>query len=62
MAGTGEEIRIGGLTVRFLLEGSAAGGSLAMFEFDVNAGANMPVVHSHDGYEETIYGRRACSP
>ncbi len=28
-----------------------------MFEFDVNANAKMPVAHSHDGYEETIYGR-----
>jgi quercetin dioxygenase-like cupin family protein len=56
-AGTGEEIRIGGLTVRFLLEGAASGGSVAMFEFDVDARANMPVAHSHDGYEETVYGR-----
>ncbi|HEX3661124.1 MAG TPA: cupin domain-containing protein [Acidobacteriaceae bacterium] len=56
-AGTDEEIRIGGLTVRFLLEGAASGGSVAMFEFDVDARANMPVAHSHDGYEETVYGR-----
>ena len=27
-----------------------------MFEFDVPAGARVPVAHSHDGYEETIYG------
>ena len=27
-----------------------------MFEFDVAAGAKMPIAHSHDGYEETIYG------
>ena len=27
-----------------------------MFEFDVPAGAKVPVAHSHDGYEETIYG------
>jgi uncharacterized RmlC-like cupin family protein len=27
-----------------------------VFEFDVPAGAKVPVAHSHDGYEETIYG------
>jgi len=36
---TGEEIKIGGLAIRFLLEGEASGGSVAMFEFDVSAGA-----------------------
>lgn len=56
MTGTHEEIRVGQLTIRFLLEGHASGGSVAAFEFDVPAGAKMPVAHSHDGYEETIYG------
>ena len=51
-----EEIRIGSLAIRFLLEGEASGGSVALFEFDVPAGANVPVAHSHDGYEETVYG------
>ena len=27
-----------------------------MFEFDVAAGAKVPIAHSHDGYEETLYG------
>ena len=27
-----------------------------MFEFDVAAQAKLPMAHSHDGYEETIYG------
>ena len=51
-----EEIKIGQLAIRFLLEGSASGGSVAIFEFDVPAGAKVPIAHSHDGYEETIYG------
>jgi quercetin dioxygenase-like cupin family protein len=51
-----EEIRIGQLAIRFLLEGDASGGSVAMFEFDVPAGAKVPIAHSHDAYEETIYG------
>src|SRR5215475_14414577 len=55
-AATREEIQVGELTIRFLLEGEQAAGSVAMFEFDVPAGARVPAAHSHDGYEETIYG------
>jgi len=51
-----EEIRLGQLAIRFLLEGEASGGSVAVFEFDVPAAARVPAAHSHDGYEETIYG------
>jgi quercetin dioxygenase-like cupin family protein len=51
-----EEITIGGLAIRFLVEGNESGGSVAVFEFDVPAGAKVPAAHSHDGYEETIYG------
>ena len=53
---TREEIRIGQLAIRFLVEGEESGRSVAVFEFDVPAGAKVPVAHSHDGYEETIYG------
>jgi quercetin dioxygenase-like cupin family protein len=51
-----EEIKIGQLAIRFLLEGKASGGSVAVFEFDVPVGAKVPIAHSHDAYEETIYG------
>ena len=51
-----EEIRIGPMAIRFLLEGEASEGSVAVFEFDVPAGARLPAAHSHDGYEETMYG------
>jgi quercetin dioxygenase-like cupin family protein len=44
------------MTIRFLLEGAESGGSLAVFEFDVPAGAKVAAPHSHDGYQETIYG------
>jgi quercetin dioxygenase-like cupin family protein len=53
---TREEIKVGELAIRFLVEGEASGGSVAVFEFDVPAVAKVPVAHSHDGYEETIYG------
>ena len=56
MVGTTERIRIGQLEIRFLLESTATGGSLAMFEFDVPANARVPIAHSHDAYDETIYG------
>jgi len=51
-----EEIRVGQLAIRFLLDGEESGGSAAAFEFDVPAGAQVAAGHSHDGYEETIYG------
>ena len=53
---TREEIKIGQLAIRFLVESEESGGSVAIFEFDVPAGAKVPAAHSHDGYEETIYG------
>jgi quercetin dioxygenase-like cupin family protein len=51
-----EQIEVGEVVVRFLVEGSQSGGSVSVFEFDVPTGARVPVAHSHDGYEETIYG------
>ena len=51
-----EEIRVGELAIRFLVEGEESGGSVAIFEFDVPAGAKVAAAHSHDGYDETIYG------
>ena len=53
---TREEIRVGEMVIRFLLEGSQTAGSVAIFEFDVLAGARIAGAHSHDGYDETIYG------
>ena len=53
-----EEIRIGPLAIRFLVEADESGGTVAVFEFDVPAGSKVPVAHSHDAYEETIYGLR----
>jgi len=51
-----EEIRIGGIDVRFLLEGEQTNGALAMFEFGVASGTKVPAPHSHDAFDETIYG------
>ena len=52
----GEAITVGDLTIRFLVDAHESGGSVAVFEFDVPAGSRVPVAHSHDAYEETLYG------
>jgi quercetin dioxygenase-like cupin family protein len=49
-------IRLGAISVRFLVEAGATDGALALFEFEVPAAAKVPGAHSHDAYDETIYG------
>ena len=49
-------IRVGGLSIRFVLEAEASGGRATAFECDVPAHAAMGAPHSHDGFEETNYG------
>src|SRR5437870_5670553 len=51
-----ETIRIGQIEVKLLLEAADTNGSVAMFEFTVPAGAKVPIPHSHQHYDETIYG------
>ena len=52
-----ETIRLGPLTVRFLITGEQASGSIAVFEVTVPGGQRLAApAHSHDHYEETIYG------
>ena len=52
-----ETIRLGPLAVRFLLTGENSTGSVAAFELFVPAAQRLAApAHSHDHYEETIYG------
>ena len=51
-----EEIKVGELAIRFVVEGGQTAGSAAVFEFDVPADAKVAAAHSHNGYDETIYG------
>jgi quercetin dioxygenase-like cupin family protein len=52
-----EMIRLGPLSVRFLITGENSHGSVAAFEVCVPAGQRLSApAHSHDHYEETIYG------
>jgi quercetin dioxygenase-like cupin family protein len=49
-------ITVGALRVRFVIEAADSHGAASVFECDVPAKARMPAPHSHDGFEETIYG------
>lgn len=52
-----ETIRLGALTLNFLVTRETSGGSIAAFELLVPGGQRLPApAHSHDHYEESIYG------
>ena len=52
-----EVIRLGPLTVRFLITGDNSGDTIAAFELMVPAAQYLAApAHSHDQFEETIYG------
>src|SRR5947207_4926171 len=51
-----DTIRVGELGVRFLVEAADSNGSTSVLECHVPANSRMPTPHSHDGFEETIYG------
>jgi quercetin dioxygenase-like cupin family protein len=54
-------IRVGAVSIRFLVEADDSGGSVTVFECLVPAGVKVPVPHSHDAFEETIYGLEGVS-
>jgi quercetin dioxygenase-like cupin family protein len=56
-----EVIRVGDTAVRFLVTGSDSAGSAAVFEASIRARGRMPAPHSHDGFEETVYGLEGVS-
>jgi len=51
-----DPIAVGALRVSFLVTPEASGGSVAVFACTAPAAARMPAPHSHDAFEETIYG------
>jgi quercetin dioxygenase-like cupin family protein len=52
-----EVIQLGPLGIRFLVAGEHSGGSASVFECAVPAGEKLRApAHSHDAYEETVYG------
>lgn len=58
---TQETISVGPFSIRFLIEGDDSGGSVSVFECDVPADSQMAAPHSHDSFEETIYGLRGVT-
>ena len=51
-----DTITVGALGVRLLIEAGDSNGTASVFECYVPANSRMPAPHSHDGFEETIYG------
>jgi quercetin dioxygenase-like cupin family protein len=53
---TSEPIELGGMTIQFLLESDQTHGSVSIFRCDLPVGSRIPAPHSHDGFDETVYG------
>lgn len=51
-----EPVDLGPITIHFSVEAEDSDGSATVSRCDVMAGAGVPIAHSHDGFEETIYG------
>ncbi len=49
-------IHAGQIEIRFLLHAGQTAGTLTMFEFVVPAQARVPIAHSHEAFDETVYG------
>lgn len=58
---TATPIPVGALTMTFHVDADQSNGSLTVFEVDVPAGARVPAPHSHDAFEETIFGLRGAT-
>jgi quercetin dioxygenase-like cupin family protein len=55
-------IHVGAISIEFLVDTEDSGGSVTVFECVVPADAKVPIAHSHDAFEETIYGLEgACT-
>ena len=51
-----DPIHLGPITVTFSVDSEMSNGTTTVSRCDVAAGAGIPVPHSHDAFEETIYG------
>jgi quercetin dioxygenase-like cupin family protein len=51
-----DPIDLGPITMTFCVDAEMSNGTVTVGRCDVAAGAGIPVAHSHDGFEETIYG------
>jgi quercetin dioxygenase-like cupin family protein len=53
---TRRPIHLGPITVTFSVVAEQSNGTITVQRCDVRAGAGVPLAHSHDAFEETIYG------
>jgi len=53
---TKEVIHAGPVQIRYLVESGETGRTLAVFEAMIPTTARVPVLHSHDAFDETVYG------
>ena len=49
-------IQLGPIRIDFLVDADDSAGSVTVFECSVPVGSRVPAPHSHDAFEETIYG------
>jgi quercetin dioxygenase-like cupin family protein len=51
-----DPIHLGPITITFSVDAEMSNGTATLSRCDVKAGAGLPVPHSHDAFEEIIYG------
>jgi mannose-6-phosphate isomerase-like protein (cupin superfamily) len=51
-----DPIHLGPITITFSVDAEMSNGTATVSRCDVVGGAGLPVPHSHDAFEETIYG------
>src|SRR5215468_10504810 len=51
-----EIIRLGQIEVQFRMDAAQTGGAFTMFEFRVPVAARVPLPHSHESFDETVFG------
>lgn len=61
MPATSTIIHAGPVEIRFLVEPEESGGSVSVLEGRVPPDVRTPAPHSHDAFEETIYGLEGVS-
>jgi quercetin dioxygenase-like cupin family protein len=51
-----DPISLGPITITYSVLAEESNGTVTVQRCDVQAGSGVPLAHSHDGFEETIYG------
>lgn len=49
-------VEAAGMRIQFLIEGSQTNDAISIFRCEFAAGAHSPMAHSHDSFDETVYG------